>query len=207
MTVLSDIEIVTVFHNPQNRDQSEELAAAVTRWEPGIPVHRVDNTRFNRGFAKGCNLGASWCSAPIVGFLNPDTEVRGRFAHPVLEQFQDPQVTIVGERFGKLDQEIRAWGCKDWVCGAAFFVRRDWFFEQGGFDTRYVMYWEETDLIRQAEEQGRKVRSIRLPLRHSSPTDETERDRRFKQYHFDRSAALFAEKWGMPWQITRKVHT
>lgn len=196
MTETGQVEIVTVFHNLRNKRQAVDLRDAVSMFEPDVEVHFVDNTKINRGFAKACNLGAAWCTAPVIGFLNPDVVLSGAFVKPVMKAFADENVVIAGERFGKSDRELRIWECRDWVCGAAMFVRADWFEQQGGFDERFVMYFEEADLIKRAEQDGRVVRSIKLPIVHESPAEEDSQDVAFKRKHFDRSARLFEEKWG-----------
>ena len=41
-----------------------------------------------------------------------------------------------------------------WVCGAVFLVRTDLMRRLGGFDPRFFLYWEETDVCKRAEEAG-----------------------------------------------------
>lgn len=156
---------------------------------------KVDNREENRGFSKGSNLGATWGEAPFIGFLNPDVQVNGPLLGPVLDAFRDEKVVITGERFGKLQSELRVWGVEDWVCGACFFVRRSFWEEAGGFDERFVWGWEETDLIRRAQALGLGVRSISLPVHHESPSEETPVDFAYKRKHFETGARLFYGKW------------
>ncbi|MBE5073001.1 glycosyltransferase family 2 protein [Erythrobacteraceae bacterium E2-1 Yellow Sea] len=45
--------------------------------------------------------------------------------------------------------------------GACFAIRREWFEKLGGFDTRFFLYFEETDFFRRLAEQGGKL--VRIP--------------------------------------------
>lgn len=190
------IDIVTVFHNETNYAQHLSLFEAIRLHEGSdAMLIGVDNRSENRGFSKASNLGATRGSAPIVGFLNPDLVVKGPFLDRVESVLADPHVVITGERFGKPQWELDVWGCRDWACGAAFFVERDWWEESGGFDERFVWGWEESDLIRRTQRAGRVTRSIQLPFHHASPDVDTPVDAEYKRTNFERGAKLFYEKW------------
>jgi GT2 family glycosyltransferase len=192
------VDIVTVFHNETNHKQHLELFDAVKRAEPlgGYTLIGVDNRRVNRGFSAACNLGAfhEGAKAPVIAFLNPDVTVEGPFLQRALDAVS-PDTVIAGCRYGKTDRELRLWGVRDWVCGAAMFVHRKWFTAVKGFDTRFVWSWEETDLIRQAESQGLTCRSISLPLQHSEPTYNSDEDAAYKRRHFTESERRYRVKW------------
>lgn len=196
------VDIVTVTHNDRNETLALKLREDIARFEDEgrYHFHEHSNREDNLGFAKGCNRGAfrEGAEAPIIGFLNPDLIVSGPFLDVVLAEFADPAVVIVGSSFNKPRSHIDQWGLTNWVCGAAFFVRRDWFTEVGGFDEQFVWAWEETDLCHQAESQGKVVRSIPLPnLSHSSPTNDSIKDSKYKQKHFNRGAKRYWEKWNL----------
>jgi GT2 family glycosyltransferase len=194
-----NIDLVTVFHNETNYAQHRQLARQLALHEPdgGYRIIAVDNRTTNRGFARGCNLGALHpdAHAAVIGFLNPDAEIDGSFIATVLATI-DGTTVITGARFAKPDSELRAWGVRDWVCGAAMFVQRRWFESVDGFDEQFVWSWEETDLIRQAERHGLTCRSIPLPIRHHSPNVDTPADARYKHANFNQGAQRFYRKWG-----------
>lgn len=192
------IEIVTVFHNQQNKALTTELVDTLNYAEPGMKVHAVDNTKTNRGFAKACNLGAAWCKAPIIGFLNPDVQVVSPFSGRVVAAFKDASLAIAGNGYSKPQRECRIWRINTFICGACLFVDRAWFESVDGFDERFVWSHEETDLIRRAEKEGRGVRELQLPILHIPQGGESEVDKKYKRHHFHRGARLYREKWKDP---------
>lgn len=50
--------------------------------------------------------------------------------------------------------EVRA---VDWVVGACFMIRRSLFDELGGFDPRFFLFFEDTDLCKRVHQKGKKV--------------------------------------------------
>jgi N-acetylglucosaminyl-diphospho-decaprenol L-rhamnosyltransferase len=190
------MDVVTVFHNERNYAQHLDLCRAIEQWEGHrVNVVVVDNRVDNRGFARACNLGAKEGTAPCLGFLNPDAVVSGPFVDQVIEALRNPEVVITGCRFDKPAHELRIWGCREWVCGAAMFVRRAWFEATGGFHEGYTWSWEDSDLVRRAEQQGLQVRPIVLPITHQSPSWESPEDAAYKRRHFDEGARLFRARW------------
>lgn len=188
---------MTVFHKEENYLLAQRLHDDISSFESPErwTFSAWDNREENIGYGPACNRLARDGSAPFIGLLNPDCLVQGPFIDRVLGGFTDPNVVITGERFGKAANELKVWGVKNWVCGAVFFVRRDWWEEVGGFDEAYKWGWEETDLCRYAESQGRQVHSISLPIKHSSPTTERPEDVVFKRHWFKAGHDYFYAKW------------
>lgn len=191
-------DLVTVFHNDDYYELHLKLFDAIKRVEPegNFQLIGVDNRRENRGFAAACNLGALHpdAKAPMIGFLNPDVIVDGPFINKAAANLTG-NIVITGCRYGKPDHELAIWGVRNWVCGAAFFVQRQWFASVGGFDERFVWSWEETDLIRQAESQKLVCHSIELPIRHVQPAQNTEQDATYKNYYFTQGEQRYRAKW------------
>ena len=193
--LMSEIDIVTVYHNSKNYGQSLDLLEKLDEFESGrftfIPHSNIEN---NLGFAKGCNIAAAQGSSPIIGFLNPDVNVLGPFVNEVTAVL-NAGAKITGERFGKPDSHLKIWGVKDWVCGATFFTTREHWVELGGFDERFVWSFEETDFIRRTEALGGCAKSINLPLSHSSPNDDSVADIAYKDSQFALAQRRYYEKW------------
>src|SRR5579863_9494570 len=163
------IDVVTVYHRRENFVQTNELHASLDRFErPGsFTFIAVDNQTCNRGFAGGCNFGAKRGKGRVIAFLNPDLHVQGPFLESLMEPvFDDQSVVICGERFDKPEWEVRNWGCVNWVCGACMMVRRHWFDKIGGFNPKLCFGYDETWMIRQAQEDGRRVVELDLPVYH-----------------------------------------
>jgi GT2 family glycosyltransferase len=192
------VDLVTIVHNDMNRSFAERLRVGLELYEPdNYRLIVRDNFAVNLGFAKGCNWGAKQATSDIIGFVNPDVLVNGSFITTVESQFLDPKVVITGCTFrkGKVDQSHN--GLTNWVCGAALFVRRDWFVSNGGFFEGYVWSWEETDLCRTAESQGLEVKPILLPLVHdrSHVAKESLEDKTYKDKYFREGAKVYRGRW------------
>jgi GT2 family glycosyltransferase len=191
-------DLVTVYHNDTYYGLHRQLSEQIKQHEPsgGYRLIGVDNRTVNRGFAAACNLGAFHedATAPVIGFLNPDVTIEGPFIHTAMAALRGSTV-ITGCRFSKPDAELRTWGVRNWVCGAALFVTRTFFVGVGGFDTQFVWSWEETDLIRQAEAQGYICQPMTFPIRHDTRPDASEDDAAYKRYHFTQGERRYRSKW------------
>lgn len=136
----------------------------------------------NVGYAGGCNRGARAARGEALVFLNPDTVARpGALAallaplagaalstacvvhmrQPALVNTCGNTVHYTGLAYcrgaGRPASEL-AEACEvDAVSGAAFAIRRDVFERLGGFDERFFMYVEDTDLSLRARLDGERV--------------------------------------------------
>ena len=193
------LDIVTVPYTPLNHIQARDLIQAVReRYAFTVCCVSVSNRVHNRGFAKGCNLGAANCNAPIIGFLNPDVTIEGPWLETVVSAFEDPDLVIAGNGFNKPANELRYWRVSTFICGAVFFVRRTWFTHVGGFDEGYVWSHEELDLIKRAETTGLGVRELNLPISHASPVSDTDDVSEYKRTNFEAGRQYYRAKWGLP---------
>lgn len=53
-----------------------------------------------------------------------------------------------------------------WVCGAVFMIRTELMKRLNGFDPRFFLYWEETDLCKRAEDMGFETWALGTALAH-----------------------------------------
>jgi GT2 family glycosyltransferase/glycosyltransferase involved in cell wall biosynthesis len=136
----------------------------------------------NAGFAAAANQGARLGKAAAILFLNPDAAIAPPEVAALARAFdRDPRIAIVSPRVQDADgfeqrvlwpfpSSARAWveafGLhrlrvrplrSGFVTGTCFMVRRVAFEQFGGFDARYWLYGEETDLCRRAIDNGWRI--------------------------------------------------
>ncbi len=94
-----------------------------------------------------------------------------------------------------------------WVSGAALMVRRSVFEELGGFDPRFFLYFEETDLCKRARAAGHQVWAVGESRAQHAQGDSS-RDRRDEHYsgciaeHYFRSRFYYLCKHhGWAWAL------
>lgn len=151
-----------------------------------FPSVRVIESGENLGYAGGNNFGAKFAHGDVLVFVNPDTQaepdwlcelVRPLVVDPAIGLttskivlIDNPEVIntcgndltltgiatcrLAGEAAGKVvaDEDVVA------VSGAACAIWKDLFFRLGGFDERFWMYLEDTDLSWRARLAGYRCR-------------------------------------------------
>jgi hypothetical protein len=129
----------------------------------------------NLGFAAGCNLGARQATGEFLAFLNNDARADPGWLRTLVDAtLTDPEIVCVASKI--LDQDgtaidfvgtamnlsgrafqideglpaLPGWydepGEVPAPCGAAMLVRRDLFWQLGGFDEEFIAYYEDVDL-------------------------------------------------------------
>lgn len=148
----------------------------------GVAVSANDR---NRGFGAAANQGAALGSADLLLLLNPDARIGAASLARMVEAMQaDPDLAVLSPRVvhpggteqrvwwpfpssaaswrealglhrfrRRRDDEVR----EGFVIGAVFMIRREVFERLGGFDPRFWLYGEETDLCRRVLDAGRNV--------------------------------------------------
>lgn len=139
----------------------------------------------NVGFAAGNNVGAAQAMGEVVVLLNPDTIVNAGWLDALVQPFwHDEQVGMTTSRIVRADQPhllnacgnditwtgitvcrgidepMEAWTQMDQVAavsGASFAIPTDLFDQLGGFDERFFMYYEDTDLSNRVRMLGYKI--------------------------------------------------
>ena len=145
----------------------------------------------NMGFGRGNDEGLKFAKGKYIVFLNPDIQISssGTF-ESLLETLQQyPQAGIVTPRLTSIQGTILSntwefpsfWSllkkrlqktqktqpepqipfAVDWAQGSFLVLRRDLYDEIGGFDHRFFLFLEDTDLCRRVWEKGLKV--IKVP--------------------------------------------
>lgn len=150
-----------------------------------FPNVRLFESATNLGYGGGNNLGARYARGSYLAFLNPDILVgpgwlealrhaldadpgAGMATACILLQDRPDTVNTCGNDVHLsgltlcrgMGQPRRAFTTPSEVAavsGAAFMVRRDIFFQLGGFDYRYFLYLEDTDLSLRARLEGWRI--------------------------------------------------
>ncbi|MFN8062954.1 MAG: glycosyltransferase [Vicinamibacterales bacterium] len=183
-----------------------------------VPVRSIVNAA-NVGFARACNQGAREAAAPLLLFLNNDTEAVDDFlAAPCRLLLGPGKIGIVGVQLRYRNHLVQHAGIVfdrhkrpqhvyrhfrgespyvggtrelQAVTGACLFVPRDLFETLGGFDEGYLNGWEDIDLCFRVRALGRRVVYCgSVWLFHL----EGQSDNRLM--HVNENRARFVERWG-----------
>ena len=204
---MNTLDVVTINYH-STKDVGRLLMAIADTVPARHTVTVIDNSYDNRGFSRAANLGASYGHGAVIAFLNPDIHLVPGWADETLSAMDaDKNLVICGPRL--LDgirwpRDTSRNKIKNWVCGACFFVRRDFFESRGGFDERFFFTYEETDLIRRAETAGFGVLATNQTnprvkhVRHNTP---------FHDEQLQKGSVLFHEKWGDTVSFAESVWT
>jgi GT2 family glycosyltransferase len=172
----------------------------------------------NGGYARACNAGADSAGGDSLVFLNNDTEPRpGWLAALESDARAHPEAAVVGAKLLYPNGTVQHAGVVigqdgyphnlyagmpadhpavnrsrrlQAVTGACMLVRRPAFERAGGFDTGFVNSLEDVDLCLRIAEDGAEVRYC-----HESVAMHLESASRGRNDRFERSVALYRERW------------
>ncbi|MCF2146678.1 glycosyltransferase family 2 protein [Desmonostoc muscorum LEGE 12446] len=84
--------------------------------------------------------------------VSPALGIKGEYQARNMHRdyLNNSEQNLIEQRFQEI-QEV------DIIVGAAFFIRSSLFHELGGFDEKFFMYFEESDLCQRAQYQGYKI--------------------------------------------------
>ena len=170
-------EIIVV----DNHSTDDSVAFLKTNY-PEVKVLELDR---NRGFAGGCNAGATASQNEVVVFLNNDMIVERGFLRPLLDGFEDETVFAVSSQIYFWDAEKRREETGQtrgflklgflqvvhdepgdaerlrpvlYAGGGSSAFDKNKFLALGGFDELFQpFYWEDTDISYRAWKRGWRV--------------------------------------------------
>lgn len=165
-----------IFVDNESIDDSVEIVR--TRF----PSVRIIESRNNLGYAGGNNLGANYAHGEVLAFVNPDTKAQPNWLRELVRPLVvDPGVGLTTSKIVLMDKPEIINACGNdislsgittchragehavavtddedvtAVSGAACAIRKDLFRNLGGFDERFWMYLEDTDLSWRARLAG-----------------------------------------------------
>jgi len=140
----------------------------------------------NYGFARANNQGAKNAQGQWLFFLNSDTEIKTNILPPLIDLFnKESEIGIIAPLVLGPDEKWQAGACgrkqtlknllqqntksnwlgtktpdfwtSDWVSGAALIIRHDLFEKIKGWDEKFFLYLEDTDLCLRARQANFKV--------------------------------------------------
>lgn len=163
-------EIILVDNN--STDDSIEF---VKNFHPSVIIIKLDK---NYGFAEPNNIGAKIAKGDLLLFLNNDTIPNPNFISEMVNVLkQDPKIAICQSLLLKPNGEVdssgdfidtigRAYSSKEKISdtkkilsarGASMMVRKNSFWELGGFDKKFFVSFEDVDIGWRAWIWGYKV--------------------------------------------------
>ena len=176
----------------------------------------------NRGFAAANNQGAALAQGRFLFFLNSDTEIKNNILIPTRELLDhQPAIGLLAplvlnpegkwqfgacgrrQTLGNLlkqntktnwlrDKPVDYWET-DWVSGAALIIRHELFDRLNGWDEKFFLYLEDSDLCFRAQKAGAQVAICpAAELIHyggQSPASD-----RIRRQHYYRSQAYYFKK-------------
>lgn len=183
-SALKNVEIIIVDNSPDNKTKS------IIQKKFNSPLLKIISTNSNLGYAAGNNLGVRHSKGKWILILNPDCQVKSdwlshtkiavkKYPHNLIQPLIiDPQtnkVSIAGKirNYLGFDYIIGSQtNISDWtqpssifsISGSAIIIPKHLFIKLNGFDTRFFMYYEDSDLAWRAKLM--KINIILFPSIH-----------------------------------------
>lgn len=143
-------------------------------------IHVIKSNE-NLGFARANNVAAEIAKGEYLILVNPDAFLDKNAGEEMIKVYgEQKNVAVVGGKIENATDDIKPfpsmkslWNTffeklermketKDsfevpWVCGAFFAIPKQLFVEYKGFDSRFFLYYEETDLCKRLRSDGYKI--------------------------------------------------
>lgn len=180
--------------------QNKRVFEGLLRGLSGREVLVVDNTKNNRGYGGGANVGIKQAlrqAAEWVVVLNQDLKVSKRAIEEFVEKLKKAPAGIAGPFVGGLDP--RRWTTKlpskrmDYITGSCIAIHRDVFEKAGFFYEPYFLYYEEVDLCMRAKRAGFALTHIPVAGITHEESVSLGRGSLRHQYYLARNHLLFVE--------------
>lgn len=210
-----DLEIIVVDNGGSKKINPRDLTT--NEFHLDLPA--------NVFFGEGNNIGAEHSSGEILIFANNDILVRSDFLEKFAKNFNSQDVGIVGSIFvnshseiieaggfiGSDGHPIRAFAGTplsefkiddyslepDYVSAAFMAIRRDVFFDLGGFDLSYEpAYYEDTELCFSVKKEGFRLSLSDIVIEHNETyTNAKAKNRKITNGASEKGRLIFLSRW------------
>ena len=172
-----ELEVIVVDNHSQDHTLNE-LRSFAAQWPNRVKVLLRSE---NLGFGKANNFASQHAQGRYLFLLNPDARfgasndlarlvdgisanpswglVCPAIADPRGTTFTNPAVSYPGQKFSGVNWSHLPGKCA-WVLGAAMLIPRDLFETLGGFDERFFLYSEDTDLCLRIRLMGLEITQV-----------------------------------------------
>ena len=182
---LNEIELIIVDNN--SKDSSKEI---IKSYSKTLHVKLVELNN-NVGFAKACNLGATYAKGEFIFITNQDMLFLKNFFQELLTIYKgykknqeiiiSPAIIFEGNGLHYFGAKIHILGFSyspnvgqklphkqivvktQRISGGSLFIKNELFLKLGGFDNIYFMYYEDTDLSLRILREGIKMYTTSFP--------------------------------------------
>jgi len=189
-----------------NGSSDDTLAIARRRANHVVAIPR------NVGFGRGCNAGAAIADSEFLLMMNPDTQVQGDAIatlvtaaerYPTAAAF-NPLLIRAAAEAGAADGHDRIVAT---LSGAALFVRKRLYDEVGGFDERFFLYFEDTDLSARLAAKGGLMQIAGACFVHSiGQSSRLTFSDEFRKYrHYGNSRVYYSSKYDQSFNRSREA--
>ncbi len=176
-------------------------------------VELILNT-FNRGFAFACNQGIVNARGEWILFLNPDIEIERRHIEELIKHslnndlaacsiksenqaYQKPLPTwfSLACEFTPLHKIISlSWFKKKTLVGGCLLLKTDVLKSLGGWDERFFLWFDDSDLTKKLINKNYKIDWVSLPIKHLGGASFEKLNEKTKHHIFFYSMDIYAKK-------------
>ncbi len=181
-------------------------------------IELIEN-KFNRGYSFTCNQGVTKAVGEWLLFLNPDVEITPQQIEKLVEfskkneldvcsiktndsyQKPIPSALSLFVEFSPLNKAQRflaslgMTGSREkTIFGGGFLIKKSVFLSVGGFDERFFLWFEDSDLSKRLTDNNHKIGWLDLPIKHSGGESFKQLDKQQKRDIFFQSMDIYAKK-------------
>lgn len=204
---------IIVVDNFSTTQVTKKVKEVVERHQENHNVLLVTN-HDNPGFAAGCNEGAGFAKGEWVLFLNPDIEVEPEKIHYMVEQATERKLDAASPRpkttdylkpvptplsllaeFTPLKMLVPlSYFKRRTLTGGFLLIKQSVLKQLGGWDERFFLWFEDSDLSKRLYDEGFKIGWIDLPHIHVGGGSLKKLDANNQRYLFFTSMMQYANK-------------